>query len=193
MLGEQDQVPPVYSAVKIGGKRACDLARKGKPPTLKSRKINIFSLDLVNFNGNEASFVVECSGGTYVRSLAVDIAKKLGTECFVTKIHRTVDRIFKIDDSFSLDFLRKISHKCTIGNLLVPVGKVLGGIPEVPVSVQVLEDVNAGRPFLVCEEAAGCSCSVYDGMVQILCNECVVGLGVIRDGMCFPKRVLNVF
>lgn len=109
-LGEISQTPPKFSAIKINGQRACDLMRRGKDVTLKSRKIHIFSLDLVDFSDKTASFKATVSQGTYIRALALDIAKKLNALCYVETLTRQKSGFFSINHSKSLENLKKISH-----------------------------------------------------------------------------------
>ena len=78
-IGEYEQVPPIYSAVKVDGKRAYELARQGMNFELKARKVKIYSIENIEIKDDECGFVVECSKGTYVRSLCRDIGDKLGT------------------------------------------------------------------------------------------------------------------
>ena len=96
--GEQDQLPPIYSAIKIGGKPAYKFARAGVDVELSPRKITIFSLELSGYSGNgtQADFTVSCSSGTYVRSLARDIVKTAGAEGFVNRLRRTQTGLFNL-------------------------------------------------------------------------------------------------
>lgn len=87
-IGRQSQVPPNYSALKINGVRAYELARKGVEFEIKPREIDIYSIDDIIFENNECSFVVECSKGTYIRSLCKDIAERLGTFGTMTFLER---------------------------------------------------------------------------------------------------------
>lgn len=100
-IGEIEQTPPKYSAVKIDGKRAYNLARDGVDFKIKSKKVTIYSLELLDFNHKtgEAKCVVDCSSGTYVRSLAADIAISLNSGAFASYINRTVVGSFTIEDS----------------------------------------------------------------------------------------------
>ncbi len=103
--GTISQVPPAYSAIKVNGQRAYDLARKGEEVILQSREIEIESLELIAYDetGGNADLVVNCSTGTYVRSLAADIATALGSGAYASRIHRTRVGMFHLADSFSTD------------------------------------------------------------------------------------------
>lgn len=99
--GEIEQIPPAFSAIKIDGKRAYELAREGKEVEMKSRKVTIYSLELLNFDADKsaAEMVVSCSAGTYVRSLARDIALSLDSGAYASRIHRTKVGPFKLEDA----------------------------------------------------------------------------------------------
>lgn len=102
------QIPPLYSAIKIDGKRLYEYARDGKePPKINAREVSIYSLVLKSFNTdtNELTLVANCSKGTYIRSLALDIAKELKTIGYVTYLHRTKSGAFDIADATDLDKL----------------------------------------------------------------------------------------
>ena len=105
-VGVIKQTPPVYSAIKVGGKRACDLVREGKSVELQARDIVIHSLKCNGFvNNNTVEFVVECGRGCYVRSLGVDLAKSLGAIGYLSKIERLRVGDFEIVDTVDVDGL----------------------------------------------------------------------------------------
>lgn len=102
--GRITQIPPKYSALKIDGKKACDLAREGKEVEIKSREIEIFDLKLLSQESeDEFRFLVHCSAGTYIRTLFSDIAKRLGTVSTTTVIIRTKSGAFSIEKGIILD------------------------------------------------------------------------------------------
>ena len=106
-MGELEQVPPMVSAVKIGGERLYKLARKGIEIERPPRKIKITSLILNDFNVPYVKFYLECSKGTYVRKLAEDIGEFLGTGACISEIQRTKVGPFRIDDAVSLEALNE--------------------------------------------------------------------------------------
>lgn len=101
--GEIEQTPPMYSALKVGGRKLCDLARQGIEVERKSRKITISRLDLLEFDGKNGKIEVDCSTGTYIRSLVDDIGKALGTGAVMTELRRTRACGFTLDGCFSVD------------------------------------------------------------------------------------------
>ena len=104
-IGTIDQIPPAYSALKINGKRASDKMRNGETVTLKPRKIKIFNIELVGFDSPRFTFKVECSGGTYVRSLIHDIGKDLNTCAYMSKLVRTKQGMFTLENAITIEEL----------------------------------------------------------------------------------------
>jgi tRNA pseudouridine55 synthase len=101
--GKIKQTPPIYSAVKIKGQPAYKLARKGQEVKIREREVEIFSINLLDFNWSELKLRVSCSGGTYIRSLAEDIGKKLKTGGYLKDLIRTRVGDYKVSDSIRLD------------------------------------------------------------------------------------------
>lgn len=102
-FGKQKQVPPMYSAIKVNGKKLYEYAREGKEVKLEARDIEIYKIELLEYQNNKIKFEVECSKGTYIRTLCEDIAKKLGTVGYMEELQRTKVNNFKIEDSILLD------------------------------------------------------------------------------------------
>lgn len=98
-VGKIDQVPPAFSALKVNGKRAYNLARKGEKVELKSRKVQIDSIDILEFEGARAVLRVQCGSGTYIRSLVHDLGQKLGCGAIMTELRRTRVGSFLLDDA----------------------------------------------------------------------------------------------
>jgi tRNA pseudouridine55 synthase len=105
-LGEIEQIPPMFSAVKVGGKKLYDLARKGEEVERAPKKITIHSLKVEQYNHNEGVMRIHCSKGTYVRTLIHDIGQALETGGVMTSLLRTKSGIFTLDDCYNLDDIR---------------------------------------------------------------------------------------
>lgn len=101
--GEQMQTPPIFSAIKLKGKKAYELARKGKEVKLNPRKINIYTIKLVSYDYPGLEIECEVSSGTYIRSLARDIGKKLGTGAYLNNLIRTRVGKYKLEDAMELN------------------------------------------------------------------------------------------
>jgi tRNA pseudouridine55 synthase len=106
-IGEIEQIPPIYSAVKISGRRAYKLARAGKSPELKPKKINIKEIKIIKYKWPVLEIKVVCSSGTYIRSLARDIGEKLSVGGYLQNLVRTRSGEFNIKNSISLENLVK--------------------------------------------------------------------------------------
>ncbi|MCX2741567.1 tRNA pseudouridine(55) synthase TruB [Pontibacter anaerobius] len=110
-VGTIEQIPPIYSAVQVDGKRAYDLARKGKEVELKSRTVTIDAFDITSINGAEVAFRVVCSKGTYIRSLAHDLGQKLGVGAHLSKLERTRIGAYKLEDALTIEDIIAIRKK----------------------------------------------------------------------------------
>lgn len=110
-IGEIEQVPPSYSAIWVDGKRAYELARKGKDFNLKPRKVVIYKFEILSFNPPIAEFEVVCSKGTYVRALANDLGQKLGCGAFLYQLERTKIGNFSVDDALNISELQNLIQK----------------------------------------------------------------------------------
>lgn len=104
-IGEIEQIPPMYSAIKIGGKKLYELARKGVEVERKPRKITIYNINVLSFDGKSASLDVLCSKGTYIRTLCHDIGQALGCGGCMAELVRTESSIFKAENALSLEDL----------------------------------------------------------------------------------------
>lgn len=127
--GPIEQVPPAYSALKVAGQRAYDLARAGQQVELATRAVTIDALDLVAAGEGEVTLLAHVSKGTYIRSLARDIARSLGTVGHVTYLRRTKAGPFGLDQAISLDRLNEIGKGARLEDHLLPLEAGLDGIP----------------------------------------------------------------
>jgi tRNA pseudouridine55 synthase len=107
-VGTIEQIPPIYSAVMIDGKRAYDLARKGKEAEMKPRTITIKAFDITGIDGAVVSFKVICSKGTYIRSLAHDLGQKLGVGGHLSTLVRTRIGDYKLEDALTIEDIQEI-------------------------------------------------------------------------------------
>lgn len=102
-IGEIEQVPPIFSAVKVDGKRAYHKARKGEKVELKPRKLTIYSFELTDIDLPKVKFKVNCSKGTYIRSLVHDFGQAVGTGAYLAELRRTKIGNYSVEDAFSVD------------------------------------------------------------------------------------------
>ena len=143
--GDIIQIPPVYSAIKISGKRACDLAREGKIPEIAPRNVKIFSLRLDEFFSPEkASFTAECSKGTYIRCLARDIAEKTGNIAYVERLERTQAGFFSIKNAYTLENLEKMRDTAELVTSLIKTESPLDDIPALNMTDEQVAKLQNG-------------------------------------------------
>ncbi len=108
-IGEITQLPPAYSAVKINGQRAYKLAREGKKVVTKPRKVQIYNIELLNYEWPRLKLRIKCSSGTYIRSLVIDIGKKLGTEAYTENLVRTRVGMYNLKKAKNISAFENLS------------------------------------------------------------------------------------
>ncbi len=130
-VGEIMQTPPMYSALKVGGRKLCDLARKGIEVERVSRAVTVHSLNIAHTeSANDYILEVACSSGTYIRTLCADIGKALGTGGVMAALCRTAVEDFRLEDAFSLEQLEAMDTEGRISSLL-PIESLFSDLPEV--------------------------------------------------------------
>ena len=143
-VGEIMQTPSVFSALKVNGKRAYELVREGKEVEIKPRPITIYDLKALEIKPDTATFEVECSKGTYVRTLAHDIAHALGTVGVVTMLRRTACRPFDLTQAVALEEIQ--AEKITAENLpLIPLEAVVRDMPAITLSETEIKRLSQGQ------------------------------------------------
>lgn len=149
-VGEIDQTPPTFSAIKIGGQRAYDLARAGKPPEMASRKVRIDALELLAMpTPDRADFRVRCGKGTYVRSLGRDLALKMGCFGYICALRRTKVGPFTLDKAISLEKLEELSHNGAAQKALLEIGSALDDIPGLILTASEAQRLRAGQSLII--------------------------------------------
>ena len=125
--GEIEQIPPIYSALKVNGKRMCDLVRSGRADeiNLKSRPVNIKELKVLSINENKIIFYVKCTKGTYVRSICYDIGKELGCGGHMSFLLRTSSGRFNLENGITLEELKEFNDNNTLDKHLYDIDYVL--------------------------------------------------------------------
>ncbi|MFA7440877.1 MAG: tRNA pseudouridine(55) synthase TruB [Sphingomonadaceae bacterium] len=144
-MGAIRQRPPAYSALKVDGRRAYSLARAGKPPELAERTITIYDLKLLSVDGDLARFAVSASKGTYVRSLARDLALALGSVGHVAELRRTHAGRFTLDDAISLDNFTELVQTGGLEQVLKPLTAGLDDIPALAVDPEDAKALKQGK------------------------------------------------
>ena len=149
-VGEVEQVPPAFSALKIEGRRAYDLARAGEPVALKPRRVLIERLALLGRpDTDHADFVVSCGKGTYIRSLGRDLALALGTVGHLSALRRTAAGPFREEAAISLPKLEALGHIPALLGALAPVATALDDIPALALTEAQADRLRQGQPVLL--------------------------------------------
>lgn len=132
-MGEYEQIPPMYSALKVNGKKLYELAREGKVVERKARPVRILNIDILEMDLPRVRFVVECSKGTYIRTLCNDIGEKLGCfGCMEELIRSRVSR-FELKDSYTLAELQKMRGEGTLTDAVIPIDAMFSDYGKVTV------------------------------------------------------------
>jgi tRNA pseudouridine55 synthase len=187
-IGKIQQIPPMHSAVKHQGERLYTLARQGIEVERKSREIEIYSLDIVSFEGDQLELDVHCSKGTYIRTLAEDIGQQLGCGAYLAALERTGVQPFWNMKSYSLDELRDIAddeHQ-QLDDCLLPMEAAISDWPAIELSDDLSFYLRQGQPVQVPR-------SPTSGYVRLLDEaKGFIGAGIIlADGRVAPKRMLR--
>lgn len=158
--GDILQIPPMYSAIKVQGKKLYDLARSGVEVERSPRPVTIKKLEIIGEDAGDFILRVVCSKGTYIRTLCYDIGERLGTGASLSSLRRTVAGDFSINDAHSIDELRELFEKGEIDKAILPVDTLFGEYPPFTVSEFQLKKCLCGNSFET-SEAVG-KYRVYD-------------------------------
>lgn len=171
-IGKQKQIPPIYSAIKINGKKAYEYARKGQTVELEPRNIEIYSIDLIKIENNEITFEVSCSKGTYIRTLCEDIAKKLGTIGYMKELTRTNVNEFKLENAVTIDEIKE--NSLIVKEKVINIETIFKDKPELKLNDRKKElFLNGVR--LTFEEP--------NDIYRIYNNNEFIGLGIVQDNL----------
>ncbi len=184
-IGTIMQTPPAFSAIKIAGERAYDLARDGETVTIEPRQVTIHSLDLVEANPDTATFEAACGKGTYVRAIARDLGRLLGCYGHVTALRRTRVGPFSELDAAALADLE--GEDATPLQALLSVEAGLTELHCVVVDRSSAARLRRGQPLLLRGRDAPA-----DGAAYAACGGVVVATGLVQQGELVPARVFNL-
>jgi tRNA pseudouridine55 synthase len=185
-LGEIEQTPPVYSAIKVAGERAYDLAREGRPAELAPRQVRIDRFERLDDGADpeRARFLVACGKGAYIRALARDLGRLLDCRAYVSALRRTRVGPFSEAEAISLDNLQALRHKGALDDALRPVEAALADIPALTVTGSEAARLKSGQAVRVPSTMQGTVCAMVDGRP--------VALALIESGEVRPVRVFNL-
>jgi tRNA pseudouridine55 synthase len=202
-LGEIDQVPPTYSAIKVDGERAYDLAREGAPVVLEARPVRLTEAAIESAPSADETVVrVRCGKGFYIRALVRDLAAALGAEAHVLRLRRTAVGPFTVERATTLDALTDLVHKASASERLLPVETALDDIPALAVTGEDAFKLRQGRPVVLLphvveglktafrprtiagQDASRAAVALFEGKA--------VALGDVRAGRFSPTRVFHL-
>ena len=187
-LGDIEQMPPVFSALKVGGKRAYDLARAGEAVELKPRAVRIERLELLGRpDADHADFAVTCGKGTYIRSLGRDLAVTLGTLGHLSALRRTAAGPFREEAAISLSKLEALGHIPPLLGALAPVATALDDIPALALTETQADRLRHGQPVFLTRDVPPSG-----ALIRAESGSKLVAL-VRSDGVALqPVRVFNL-
>lgn len=193
-IGNIQQVPPRFSAVKVDGERAYDLARDGEAVELAARQVTIHRLELTDMpDPDHAMLSAECGKGTYVRSLARDLGRALGALGHVSALRRSQVGPFAEADMIPLEQVGALCHRAAAGeghlaDTLLPIETALDDIPALAVSPADAARLARGQAVLL----RGRDASIFRGMVQVASGGQLLAIAEVERGEIVPRRVFNL-
>ena len=177
--GEIDQLPPIYSAIKVKGKKLYEYARAGEDVKIEPRRVNIYKLEVVSFDyeNQTAELMIECSKGTYIRSIANDLGEALGCYGHLAKLVRSKAGLFLLENSIKLDDLQTLEQ--VENNLIYPLDYLK--YPEYELSEVQLEKVSHGNPVKTDLQ--------LDGTAILTHQSKLVAIAVVNNGVAKVSKV----
>lgn len=195
-VGQISQVPPAYSAIKVDGERAYDLARAGETVELAARPVTIHSARVADApDADHVTLEIECGKGTYVRAIARDLAELLGACGHVSALRRTRVGGFTEESAVTLELLEDLGHKARQSEVLLPVETALDDIPELAVTAEDAFRLKQGRPIVLVPrqvEAVKARLKPGSRTVSAMAGGVVVALCEMRAGRLEPSRVFHL-
>ena len=195
-VGEIDQTPPRFSAIKVDGQRAYDLARDGAEFELASRRVTIHEAAVTATpDADHVELTIRTGKGVYVRSLARDLAIMLGAEGHVSALRREAVGPFSTQNAVTLDILADLVHRNAALEGLLPVATALDDIPELAVTDGEAFSLRQGRPIvLLPRQVETLKGRLVDGSrtVSVFQGQTLVALGQLRAGRLEPDRIFNL-
>lgn len=181
--GELEQIPPMYSAVKIGGKKLYELARKGESIERKPRHITIFGLEITGRSDNDYILDVVCSKGTYIRTLCHDIGTALGCGGCMSSLRRTKSGVFSVDNAYTIAEIKEAADRGEEEKLLLPIDTLFAGYTKLSVDADSEKKLKNGCII---------NTSSPDGRFRVYSEDGeFLLLGDVKDGVM--KTVKNFF
>ena len=171
LIGKQEQIPPIYSAIKVNGKKLYEYARKGENVEIQPRTIEIYSMELIKVDSQNKTieFRVHCSKGTYIRTLCENIAEMLGAVGYMKELNRTQVGEFKIEDSITIEELEKSTY-----NNFITIEKYFEMYKNINLNEKMLQLFLNGVQL---------TNNLDDGIYKIYNNEKFIGIGTVKNNL----------
>lgn len=169
LIGKLEQVPPIYSAIKINGKKLYEYARNGQSVEIKSRVIEIYNLELIKIENFEITYKVHCSKGTYIRTLCEQIAEKLGTIGYMKELKRTQVGEFKIENSIKIENLEDDIEK-----YFITIEKYFQSYKQINLDSKKLQLFLNGVQL---------THNLKNGIYRVYSEDIFIGIGIIKDSL----------
>ncbi len=154
-IGEQDQIPPMYSAIKVNGKKLYELAREGKVIERKARRINIYNIEIIDLNLPRVKMRIDCSKGTYIRSLCNDIGEKLGCHGCMENLVRERVGNFSIDNTIIIEEIQSLMNENRVEEVVLPIDSVFSSYPALKVKAKSQKACLNGAKLRFCDLVDG--------------------------------------
>lgn len=170
-IGKQEQIPPIYSAIKVNGKKLYDYARKGEKVEIQPRQIEIYNMELINIDKTNKTieFKVDCSKGTYIRTLCENIAEKLDTVGYMKELNRTKVGEFSINDSITIEQLENGNY-----NNFITVEDYFKNYENINLNEKKLQLFLNGVQL---------TWNFEDGIYKVYCDNQFIGIGTIKNNL----------
>ena len=182
------QTPPQFSAIKIDGERAYDMARAGETVDIAPREVEIHSLVITASGPDSTTFEAECGKGTYVRAIARDLGRDLGCYGHVIDLRRAVVGGFDEQDAVTPDELRGLAEKAQVADALLPVETALDDLPQVVVSRHDAGRLGRGQSVIL----RGRDAPVFEGVAAVFTGGTLIALAEFEAGELVPKRIFHL-
>ena len=151
-IGDIEQIPPMYSAIKKGGKKLYELARRGESVERAPRKITVSDIDIAGRDGDDYILNISCSKGTYVRTLCSDIGEALGCGACMSSLRRTRAGVFSVDDAHSLADIEAAVREGRLSDIILPVDTLFASFPKLTVSQSAAKRLKNGNIIKISAE-----------------------------------------
>lgn len=184
--GDIEQVPPAYSAIKVKGRKAYEMARSGEDVELEAREVTIYKLNIIDYNPPDLMLDIECSAGTYIRSIANDLGEQLSTGAHLANLRRTKAGPFKLNDCIPLTQLEMEITSGGWEQYIRPAVEALPELPKINVTGETLKRVTHGNRIPTEDVTTGTGCAIGpDGDIVAI-------LEAVEDGTLWhPRKVFS--